>query len=135
MKKTDNFGIILLLFGIGDFVNAFWMLASPMHWYLNLPASVPDFGPMNEHFIRDLGAMFLVFGAILIWSALKPGMRKFALGTNFAWYSVHSIVHLFDTFRGLVAMEHLLIDLPLVYIPTCILAVLLFVWNRQPEDE
>lgn len=57
-KQIDPLVLGLLLFGLGNVGNTLWMLASPTSWYLEVPASVPDFGPLNAHFVRDLGAMF-----------------------------------------------------------------------------
>ena len=55
-------GWILMLLGIALIVNAFWMLAGPMHWYEEVPAGVPDTGPFNPHFVRDIGCAFLAAG-------------------------------------------------------------------------
>ena len=44
---------------------ALWMLADPAGWYAGLPAAVPDFGPLNEHFVRDIGATFTMLGIAL----------------------------------------------------------------------
>jgi hypothetical protein len=43
----DAWTIVLGFFALGNFFNAFWMLGFPVHWYFNLPAGVPDFGPLN----------------------------------------------------------------------------------------
>ena len=42
----------------GSLANGLWMLFAPAHWYQNLPAGVPDTGPLNVHFVRDIGAAF-----------------------------------------------------------------------------
>jgi hypothetical protein len=125
-KRIDPLGLVLLLFGLGNVSNALWMLRSPVNWYLNVPASVPDFGPLNEHFVRDLGAMFLVAGTLLLYSAFHASWRKSAVALNLGWYAVHSFIHVYDTLRGAVQPVHFLIDLPLVYFPTVLLAGLAF---------
>lgn len=130
MKRLDPLGLVLLLFAMGNMANALWMLASPPHWYVNLPASVPDFGPLNEHFVRDLGGMFFVFGSLLGWAAFSRQARSLAIATVTLWYGVHSVVHIFDTARGLVGREHFWIDLPLVYVPAAVLFGLLW-WHRR----
>ena len=56
----DRWPIVLGFFAAGNLVNAVWMLASPAHWYLNLPANIPGTGPLNEHFVRDIGCIFLL---------------------------------------------------------------------------
>jgi hypothetical protein len=130
MKRIDPIGLVLILFGSGNLINASWMLASPISWYTKLPAGVPDFGPLNEHFIRDLGAMFLVSGALLVYAALREAWRKFAVTLNLGWYAVHALIHVYDTLRGAVGKEHFLIDLPLVYVPTLLLAIVAWLLAR-----
>ena len=73
--KRGPVELILAFFAAGNILNAFWMLAAPPHWYENLPAGVPDFGPMNEHFIRDIGSLFLLMGVALAYVAVRPRHR------------------------------------------------------------
>lgn len=130
-KRIDPLGLVLLLFGLGNLANALWMLSAPASWYLNVPASVPDFGPLNEHFVRDLGAMFLVAGTLLLYSAFQESWRKSGVALNLGWYAVHCFIHVYDTLRGAVQPVHFLIDLPLVYVPTVLLAGLAFLVRRS----
>ena len=65
---------IILVIGVATIANALWMLAGPMHWYTDLPAAVPDTGPFNPHFVRDIGCAFLTVGAAQVWAAFRyPG--------------------------------------------------------------
>ena len=54
-QRLDALGWLFLLLGAAMLGNALWMLAGPMHWYTELPAAVPDTGPFNAHFVRDIG--------------------------------------------------------------------------------
>ena len=62
--------LVLGLFAAGNLANAGWMLGAPEHWFQNLPAGVPDTGPFNEPFVRDLGAVMVVSA---------PGLRSLFL--------------------------------------------------------
>ena len=55
MRSLDAWGWIFAIFGAVCVANALWMLAGPLHWYRELPAAVPDTGPFNPHFVRDIG--------------------------------------------------------------------------------
>ena len=66
---------VFLISGLGNLANGFWMLARPAHWYATLPAAVPDFGPLNEHFVRDIGATFTMLGIALLWATVRVGVR------------------------------------------------------------
>lgn len=117
----DTWTIVLGFFAFGNLFNALWMLGFPVHWYFNLPAGVPDFGPLNEHFVRDIGCIYFLMGAALALGAFVPRWRVAALAVATLFYVLHAIVHVIDTMRGLVGPEHWAIDMPGIYIPAAIL--------------
>ncbi len=47
------------ILAIANIANGLWMLAAPAGWFADLPAAVPDTGPFNAHFVRDLGVVFI----------------------------------------------------------------------------
>jgi hypothetical protein len=125
-------GVVLAIFGLGNVLNGLWMLADPVGWYLNLPAAVPDFGPANEHFIRDIGCAYLLVGVGLVAAAFVPRWRLAACLAATGFYGLHAIVHVVDTLRGLVGPEHWLIDLPGIYVPAALLVLLTLAVARRP---
>ena len=48
---SGPWSIVFALSAAGNLANGLWMLASPGHWYINLPGNVPGTGPLNEHFV------------------------------------------------------------------------------------
>jgi hypothetical protein len=109
------------------------MLANPAHWYATLPAAVPDFGPLNEHFVRDIGSAFTMLGVALVWGALRSAVRVPVLVLVTLFSALHALVHVYDTGRGLVGPEHWGIDFPAIYLPTAVLIVLTIVLVRRTE--
>lgn len=130
--RLDGWTVVLGLFALGNLANGAWMLADPVHWYQTLPAAVPDFGPLNEHFVRDIGCAFSVLGLALAVAAVLPGWRLPAVAAVTGFYVFHAAVHVWDTLRGLVGPEHWAIDLPGVYVPAVML-VGLTVWIARSE--
>jgi hypothetical protein len=128
----NGWGIALGLGGVGNLANGVWMLADPAHWYLNLPARVPDFGPLNEHFVRDIGCAFSLIGLLLLAAIARPAWRLPACVVAAAFYGLHALVHVIDTTRGLVGPEHWGIDLPGVYVPAALFALLAVFAARRP---
>ena len=90
---NDPWTWIFLLSGIGNLANGLWMLADPAHWYATLPAGVPDFGPLNEHFVRDIGATFTMLGLGLVWATFRTGARLPVLVLVTLFNALHALVH------------------------------------------
>jgi hypothetical protein len=119
--RSDPWFWLLALFGAGNLANAAWMLADPAGWYLNLPAAVPDTGPLNTHFVRDVGSAFAVMGAALLLAAARPVLRAPMLGVVALFYVMHALVHVTDTLAGRLPPSHWTIDLPGVYVPALLM--------------
>src|SRR6185295_14229260 len=124
--------VVLVLNALGNFANGAWMLADPAGWYRGLPAAVPDFGPLNEHFVRDIGSTFVTLGAALLGAALVPAARVALLAVVTMFYVLHALVHVLDTGRGLVGPAHWTIDFPGVYVPALLFLTLTLVAVRRP---
>jgi hypothetical protein len=132
--RFDGWFLFFLLVALGSLGNGVWMLVSPSGWYETLPAAVPDFGPLNEHFIRDLGCMFCTWGALAIWGAVSAAHRRFVLAVLASWYLMHAGVHVFDTATGRVGAEHWRIDFPATYVPAFLLAALAIFCRRGASE-
>ena len=122
--RRDLWWYVFVIAAVGNLANGAWMLADPAGWYAGVPAAVPDFGPLNEHFVRDLGSVFTVLGIALAWGAVAPAVRFPMLAIVTLFYVLHALVHVLDTVRGLVGPAHWAIDFPAVYLPAVLLAVL-----------
>ena len=119
------------LFGLANLANAAWMLVAPAHWNANLPAAVPDTGPLNLHFVRDIGSTFAVLGAALLAAAVWPRFRVPALAATAGFYVLHALVHVTDTLGGRLPASHWMIDFPGVYGPALLLVALTAVAARS----
>jgi len=69
---------LLYVMGTISLLNAIWMLVLPLHWYHNLPARVPEFGPFNHHFIRDVSIGFFLSAVTSIIAGIRtlPPLSK-----------------------------------------------------------
>ena len=52
---------LAVLMGVLGIANGIFMLVSPEDWYVAVPG-VTDTGPFNQHFVRDIGLIFLLLG-------------------------------------------------------------------------
>jgi len=105
--------------------NGVFMLLATAAWYASVPG-VPNTGPFNAHFIRDIGAAFLVAGGSLVWFARDARARPAALACA-AFFVLHALVHLTDAITGRESTYQAVHDLPTVY-----LGALLALWIAWP---
>lgn len=119
--RRDAIFWLLIFVAVTSAANAVWMLADPAHWYSDLPAAVPDTGPYNEHFVRDIGVAFVTMAVAFGWAAFAPRWRPPLVAVGTVFFAGHALLHAFDTLRGALDGDHWLLDLPAVYLPAVIL--------------
>jgi hypothetical protein len=115
---------LFLVLGLMNLANGLWMLFAPESWYLHLPAGVPDTGPLNPHFVRDIGAAFSTIGGALLIAAGRPAARRGVLLATTTFYVLHALLHLDDIVTGRLPPSHWAIDFPGVFLPAVLLVVL-----------
>jgi len=128
--KRDALFWLLLILAASSAMNAIWMLASPATWYHDLPAAVPDTGPFNAHFVRDIGCAFATIALALYWAAFRPRWRPPLLVIAAFFLVAHAALHVFDTASGALDAHHWLLDLPGVYLPALLTVPLAFLALR-----
>ena len=120
-------GVVAWILGIGLAANGLVMLAVPDAWYAAVPG-VTATGPFNAHFIRDIGAAYLVCGVALPWFAISPTARPAAV-IGAAFLAIHAVVHLWDAAAGREHVHRLLIDVPSVFLPPAL--AIWIVWRPR----
>ena len=125
----------LLIGGLVTVANALWMLAGPMHWYEELPAAVPDTGPFNPHFVRDIGCAFLTTGIALLWAERSPKFRFPLTTVSAIFLAAHALLHAYDTMRGALGHNHWLLDLPGVYAPGILLPIVAWMIGQHEKGD
>lgn len=131
--RRDRLGAVLLVLAVSGAANGVWMLVDPAHWYHHLPAAVPDTGPLNAHFVRDIGCAFLVFSGALLWAWRAPRWRTPLVVITAAFYAAHAALHVHDVARGLLEADHLLLDAWGVYLPALVVCAAALRELRHPE--
>ena len=79
------FPVLAVLFGAALEVNGVFMLASPESWYFAVPG-VTSTGPFNQHFLRDIGLIFLFLGGAFLAGVGQPQLRVLL------WVRPHDLV-------------------------------------------
>ncbi len=114
--------------------NGFWMLFFAENWYFNLPAGIEDTGPLNTHFVHDIGLVYCIVGLGAFYCstrinncrAVHIGVLLFIVG--------HALIHVVEISIGLLPPSHWMIDFPLLFVPALlILAITPSVLKIQTE--
>jgi uncharacterized protein YjeT (DUF2065 family) len=116
--------VIAAILGLALVSNGLVMLLAPASWYSLVPG-VAATGPFNPHFVRDIGAAYLVAGGALTAFAFEPRARAAAQAAA-VFLAVHALIHLWDAAAGREHAHQLLIDLPTVFLPPAVAIWLAF---------
>ena len=102
-------------------INALAMLFGSFWWYNAVPG-VTATGAYNPHFVRDIGAAYLVAAGGLGWFAWRPVQGWPALVAAAAFLVLHAAIHVVDATCSSDPVGNLIRDLPGVYVPALLAA-------------
>ena len=111
--------ILAWIIGAALAANGLFMLASPAAWYAAVPGVMLT-GPLNPHFVRDIGGAYLVAGASLAAFAINPRARGAGLGRERLPDGPCTGPSLGRSQRARKSLHHLANDLPAVFLPPAI---------------
>ena len=109
-------------------LNALAMLLASFRWYNAVPGVIAT-GPYNPHFVRDIGATYLIVAGGLVWFAARPVQGWPALVAGASFLVLLSAIHVFDASCSADPVANLIRDLPGVFAPALIAAAIA-VFNR-----
>jgi hypothetical protein len=121
-----------LFLGFLMVANGTWQLMAPEGWYWAIPG-VPDRGPFNQHFVRDLGIIYSLTGIGLIMGALRPHQRLRYWWAPTFWLTGHALFHIWEVLVGICGPSSLLEDFAGVTLPA-ILTLSLLDYARRHTD-
>ncbi|HET9534162.1 MAG TPA: hypothetical protein VFP43_02300 [Mesorhizobium sp.] len=124
MLKSASLGIAMLL-GVAMIANGIFMLVSPESWYLAVPG-VTSTGPFNQHFVRDIGLIFLLLGSAFLFGAVLPHSRVLLWAAPSIWLTGHALFHFWEVAVGICSPSVIPRDFPAVTLPAIIGIALTF---------
>ena len=125
--------IVAALMGIAATLNGLFMLISPQGWYFAVPG-VTTTGPFNQHFIRDIGLVYLAMGASFLIGAAKVQFRILLWAAPTIWLAAHAFFHLWEVSVSISPHSAMARDFPAVTLPAIIgLALTLWAYGRLSE--
>ena len=125
MVRTLCLGVALAL-GVATEANGLFMLAAPEAWYFAVPG-VTTTGPFNQHFLRDIGLIFLFIGAAFLAGTALPRYRVVLWAAPTLWLWGHALFHFWEVAVGICGPSALARDFPAVTLPA-IIGTVLVLW-------
>lgn len=119
-------------------VNALSMLLAGGWWY-GAVAGVKETGPFNAHFVMDIGAVYLVTAAALIWRSFFWSARRGTLGDGAviaaaAFLDLHAMIHVAHAANGGPFAPEFARDFPGVYLPAILATWIAWPTGAPPEN-
>lgn len=111
--------ILASILGLGAIANGLFMLIDPVNWYFAVPG-VTNTGPFNQHFIRDIGMIYVFVGLCYIAGARVKSRRTLFWSVGTLWLAGHALFHMWEVSVGICGPRQLLIDFPDVLLPPVI---------------
>jgi len=108
-------GLLAAMLGANGLVMLF---AGP--WWYGVVPGVPSTGPFNPHFVKDIGAAYLVVGVSLGAFAVRPRRAFAALVAAAAFLTLHAAIHIGDALASPTCGQDLVRDLPGIFLPALI---------------
>jgi hypothetical protein len=86
--------------GLASAVNGAFMLISPANWYFAVPG-VTTTGPFNQHFVRDIGLIFLLVAITMLAGVARPVARVPLWSAAALWLAGHALFHFWEVAVGI----------------------------------
>ncbi|WP_333794993.1 hypothetical protein [Hyphomicrobium sp.] len=125
MLKRTCIAVALVL-GVAAIANGIFMLIDPERWYFSVPG-VTTTGPFNQHFVRDIGLIFLFLGGAFLLGAARPDLRIAFWAAPSIWLLGHALFHFWEVAAGICGPSALARDFPAVTLPA-LLGLAITVW-------
>ncbi|WP_102797945.1 hypothetical protein [Bowmanella denitrificans] len=123
-----------VLIGLAGVINGAFMSIAPEPWYWLVPG-VPDRGPFNQHFLRDIGINYMLIGAAFIGGAVYTKYRFQLWLMPACWLAGHAIFHFWEVFVGICGPEFLVVDFAGVTLPAILAVGLVVISIRRRADD
>jgi hypothetical protein len=117
------------LLGAALGANGAYMLLAPANWYLAMPG-VTSTGPFNQHFVRDIGLIFVLIGLALCVGVVRRSERVVLWGAAGLWLTGHALFHIWEVAAGVCGSDALTRDFLAVTLPALItLSLATWAWR------
>lgn len=98
------------------------------HWWYGAVPGVTETGPYNPHFVKDIGAAYLVAALAFAWRVARDAAGQGAVIAGAGFLAVHAAIHVVDELCGSNPVGEFSRDFAGVFLPA-----ILAVWIAWPS--
>ncbi len=120
-----------LLLGVALLANGVFMTIDPVARYWMVPG-VPDRGPFNQHFVRDIGFIYGLMGVAFVYGSIYTKHRVQLWLIPTAWLVLHGLFHIWEVIVDICRPESLIEDFAGVTLPA-LLALGLTLYSHRNQ--
>jgi len=133
MEKLVKF--IAIFLGLVLLVNGTFMLLAPEPWYWTI-TGVAERGSFNQHFIRDVGIVYVISGISFIYGALYLRQRLALWLPATGFLMAHALFHVWEVAVGICGPQSLLDDFVGVTVPGLLgMALVLYAYKHLNSED
>ena len=107
---------IAAVLGALAIANGIFMVLSPEAWYYAVPGVV-ERGPFNQHFIRDIGILYVLMGLGFAFGIKVVAARFWLWLAPSLWLLGHALFHVWEVMVGICGPASLIEDFAGVTLP------------------
>ena len=117
--------------GLFALANGGWMITRPLIWYGRVPG-VAESGYFNQHFIRDIGFIYILIGSAFLAGIIRANARAALWGVATLWLAAHAAFHIWEVVVGLCGPDALARDFVGVTAPALVGIAITAIACRRP---
>lgn len=92
-------------------------------------------GPFNQHFVRDIGLIFLLVAIAMLAGVAKPAVRVSLWSAAALWLTGHALFHFWEVAVDICGPGALARDFPAVTLPAILTSALaLWAWRNTAPN-
>ena len=130
--KSKTVTLILYILGAYHFATGIVIYFMTNFFYEHF---VSHTGPLNLHFLTDVGAAYITAGAALLLGAYIAKWRvPFAISA-LMFLGLHSLIHVTEIVSGQLSGQQALSDAATVILPTIFVALMIYVTLKMANTE
>ncbi|MBL4788690.1 MAG: hypothetical protein JKY60_06460 [Kordiimonadaceae bacterium] len=130
--KSKTVTLILYILGGYHFATGIMIYFLTDFFYENFTSHT---GPLNSHFLADVGAAYITAGAALLMGAYIAKWRVPFAVSALMFLGLHSLIHITEMVTGKLSSEQAVSDVVTVILPSAFVGLMIYLTLKMAKKE